>query len=193
MTRIAFVATLAIAAALPAAEIPRKAPELAVKLTPTGEKLLSASKGKAVVLTFISTTCPHCQQLTASLNRIQQEYGSKGVDVLGVAFNPMSNMLVSDFIKQFRPAYPLGWQTRETTLEFLQHSPVMQLYVPIVVIIDKTGMIREQHLGDDSAYNANPEMSIRKSLDATLSKPAPALSTRKPAGATASAATKKKS
>jgi thiol-disulfide isomerase/thioredoxin len=178
LTRLAFAA-LAFAATLPAAEIPRKAPELAIKLTPSGEKLLSSMKGKPVVLTFISTTCPHCQQLTATMNRLRAEYGPKGVEFAGVAFNDMSNMLVPDFNRQFRPSYPIGWQSRQVVLDFLQHSPVMQLFVPIIVIIDRTGTIREQHLGDDAAYSTNTELSIRKSLEQVLKSGSPLSSTKK--------------
>lgn len=153
--------------ALEAAQVPRKAPEFAIRMTPSGQKLLSGQKGKVTVLAFISTTCPHCQQLTAELNRVQTEFGSKGVQVLSAAFNDMSNMLVPDFIKTYKPIYPVGWASREAVLEFLQHSPIMQLYVPILVFVDQTGTIRAQYLGDD-AFHQNEAANIRSKIEELL-------------------------
>jgi len=163
-----FPAALLLAClSLDAAQVPRKAPEFAVRMTPSGQKLLSNMKGKVTVLVFISTTCPHCQQLTPDLNRIQNEYGSKGVQVLGCAFNDMSNMLVPDFIKTYKPNYPLGWAPREAVLEFLQHSPIMQLYVPILVFVDRNGMIRGQYPGDD-AFHQNEAVNIQAKVEELL-------------------------
>ncbi len=39
----------------------RKAPELAFSLPAKGQQLLSQYRGKVVALSFIFTTCPHCQ------------------------------------------------------------------------------------------------------------------------------------
>ena len=183
LTSLLAIATLAFSLA---AEIPRKAPELAIKMSPSGEKLLSSLRGKTVVLTCISTTCPHCQNLTGTLNRISQEYAAKGVVVYGMAFDPDASLKIDGFKSQFRPNYPLGWQTRDVALEFLQHSPIMQLYVPIILIIDKNGMIREQHLGDDTAYQTKADESLRKSLDTILASP------MKTKAATATSASAKK-
>ena len=67
--------------------------------------------------------------------------------MVGAAFNPMANMYVPDFIKQFQPNFPIGSVSRETTLEYLQHSPIMNFYVPIVVFIDRQGIIRDVRVG----------------------------------------------
>jgi thiol-disulfide isomerase/thioredoxin len=162
------------------AEVPRPAPEFVIHLNPSGQILLSQLKGKPVLLALVSTTCPHCQALTSVLNRIYGEYHPKGLEVVSAAFNDMSHMLVPGFIKTYKPAYPLGSSPREPVIAFLQHSAIMQLYVPIVVLIDKHGVIQEQHLGDDE-YWRTQEPSIRASVE-KLMKAAPVVhSTRKKA------------
>jgi hypothetical protein len=34
-------------------------------------------------------------------------------------------------------------------LTYLDHPPMLQMYVPVLVLIDRNGMIRNQYLGDD--------------------------------------------
>ena len=168
--RIALATLLFAGLSLPAfsaGPVPRPSPEFAVKMVPSGQTLISQYKGKAVCLAFISTTCPHCQKLTPVLSKMQQEYGPKGLQVVAAAFNPMANMYVPDFQRQFKPDFPLGWATREAVLEYLQHSAMQQLYVPILVFIDKDGVIREQHLGDDM-YLQREEANIRTSIENIL-------------------------
>lgn len=164
-----------------AGTVPRPSPEFVVKMTPSGETLLSKYKGKPTLLVFISTTCPHCQQLTRVLNNMHREYGPKGLQVVSAAFNPMANMLVSDFIRTYKPEYPMGWTTREAVYEYLQQSHMFQLYVPIIVTIDRAGVIREQHLGDDP-YGHDPDKNVRASVEVIM----------KPASTSAVAAGKKK-
>lgn len=156
-----------------AAQTPRKAPEFAVRLTPSGQSLLSQHRGKVVLLAFMSTTCGHCQKLAPVLSDLQKEYGPRGFQALGVAFNDMANMLVPDFNKQVRPNYPMGWSPRDPVLEFIQHSPMKQLFVPILVFIDRDGMIRSQHLGDDPFFQ-NQNQNLRQTIETMLKSAAPA-------------------
>ena len=56
---------------------------------PTNKQLLLSSfRGKTVVMAFMFTTCPHCQKMAGILAQIQKEYADKGVQVLGVTFDP---------------------------------------------------------------------------------------------------------
>jgi peroxiredoxin len=50
---------------------------------------LAQYKGqKVVVLEFFAPWCPHCQNETTALKQLQQDYGSKGVQVLSVSASP---------------------------------------------------------------------------------------------------------
>ena len=150
-----------------AGPVPRPAGEFVVKMMPTGQQLVSQYKGKVVLLTFFLTTCPHCQQSSLILSKLQNDYGPKGFQALGAAFNPMSHMVITDFIKQFRPTYPVGYASREDVLTYLQHSPIMQLYVPIILLIDKKGVIQHQFLGEDPIMQ-NQEKGLRDLIEAML-------------------------
>jgi len=66
---------LTAAAALHAANIPRKAPDFAIAPTNGQSIALSQYRGKVVALVFILTTCPHCQGAIRCLSEDQNEFG----------------------------------------------------------------------------------------------------------------------
>ncbi len=111
-------------------QVPRPAGEFAINMLGGGQTLLSHYSGKVVLLAFISTTCPHCQHTTQLLNTIQMEYGSRGVQILEAAFNPDVEKLLPAFLAQFRPAFPVGYASRDSVLEYEQASLVKMNYVP---------------------------------------------------------------
>ena len=88
--------------------LPRKAPELAINFPGTGPKLLSQYRGHVVALEFIETTCPHCQAASKVMSRIQNEFKSRGVQVLDAAINPNAGLLVGNFAKEFQTTFPVG-------------------------------------------------------------------------------------
>lgn len=180
-TLLAFTVSLGLIFPGAAATLPRPSPEFAIQMTPSGQTLLTQYKGKVVVLMLISTTCPHCQQTTKMMSEIQKEYKDRGVQVLAAAFNEMANMLVPDFIKQFEPAFPLGYANRDAVLTYLQHPVMMQLYVPSLVFIDRKGMIRYQHTGEDPFIAQNQEKNVRETIETLLKDP---VATKKTLGAT---------
>jgi thiol-disulfide isomerase/thioredoxin len=68
---------------------------------------LSQYKGKVVALAFISTTCPHCQDLTTILNGIAHDYSLRGVQVLKCAFNDDAERTMAGFLDRFKPPFPV--------------------------------------------------------------------------------------
>ena len=179
---------------LSAQEIPRKAPEIAVQLPDGQQLLLSQFKGKVVLLEFLHTTCPHCQQSSMFLERLTKELGPKGFQPIGVAFNDNAAQLVPDFIKQMALTVPVGVPVgpnpREIVLTYLQHSMLKTLYVPQMVFIDRKGVIRAQHGGDDDFFQ-NLEVNVRNQVEALLKEPVPARKARTAAPAKTQSAVKK--
>jgi hypothetical protein len=92
------------------------------------------------------------------------------LQVLAAAFNPMANMLVPDFVKQFQPAFPVGYAERLDVLGYLDHSEQLQMYVPVLVFIDRAGMIRHQYFGDDT-FQQNQEKNMRDTIESLLKEP----------------------
>jgi peroxiredoxin len=175
MNRLFKLVALAGVTLLPAmaVDVPRQAPEFSAKLPNGGQILLSKYRGKVVALEFLFTTCPHCQHASQVMSQLQTEYGPKGFQALGVAFNDMSQMLVSDFVRDFKVNYPVGFSTRPPVNAFLQNDPNNALHVPQIVIIDRKGVIRHQSLPRNDANTAT-ETFMRKTIESLLKEPAAA-------------------
>ena len=169
------------AAASFAVDIPRKAPDFTVTLPQGKTAKFSDYAGKVVAVEFLFTTCPHCQHASQIITKLQNEYGPKGFQAIGVAFNDMANMLVPDFIRDYKVGYPVGWSSREPINAFLQNNPDYALHVPQIVLIDRKGMIRvqSQHQGD--AVTAT-EPNLRKNIEMLLAEPPPATARAKKKG-----------
>src|SRR5215467_9709080 len=132
-----------------AGDVSRPAPELTINLAPNKAIQLSQYKGKTVVLAFILTYCSHCQAVVRGLIKDQAELGPSGLQVLACAIEDMAATAVPGFIRQFSPNFPVGYGTNAEAIKYVQHPPMAAFYMPAVVIIDKTGVIRAQYEGRD--------------------------------------------
>lgn len=164
------LAMAAIVVASQAAEVPRKSPEFAILLPGGKQLLLSQYRGKVVALEFLFTTCPHCQAASRAMSKLNAEYGPKGLQPLGVAFNENSEKLVGEFVRDYGVTYPVGFSPREQVLSYLQNSDG-RVSVPQMVFIDRKGMIRQQSLPMNDANTAS-EANMRKMIETLLAEPA---------------------
>lgn len=175
-----FGVCLAILTAAGALAQQRPAPEFKFHLVDGTPVPLSKYKGKVCVVEFLFTTCPHCQHTSQVLSNLYTEYGPKGFQPLGVAFNEQAIMLVPEFIKSFHVNYPVGVATREKVLEFLALKADSRLMVPQVAIIDKKGVIRFQSSVEGNE-NIHAEKSLREKIEMLLAEGAgPARTTAAP-------------
>jgi peroxiredoxin len=155
---------------LPAADVPRNAPELAVQMGGGRQLLLSQYRGKVVLLEFLHTTCPHCQQSSALIQQLSKEFGPRGFQPVGIAFNDNAAALVPEFVRQLGLTFPVGSAPRDTVIQYLHHPMAKPLYVPQMIFVDRKGVIREQHGGEDD-YLKNLEPNLRASIETLLQQP----------------------
>jgi peroxiredoxin len=162
-----------------AADVGKPSPEFAIRFNDGSQKLLSSYRGKVVVVEFLHTTCPHCQHASEVMSQLYTEFGAKGFQPLGVAWNEMANLLVPDFIKDFKVNYPVGYAPREEVMSYLGFSAVERTVVPQIVWIDRKGVVRSQTppMGDDKLLR---EPYWREMIETMLKEPGPAAS-HKPA------------
>jgi thiol-disulfide isomerase/thioredoxin len=156
----------------------RKAPELAYNVPGQGQKLLSQLRGKVVALSFILTTCPHCQAEARMLTGLQGEYGPRGFQAVDVAINALdenrtpdqANALVQAFAYNFHVGFPVGWIPRDSFLSFLGYSITEYTVVPQLVLIDRKGYIHYQTpaRGDQTSTQ---EATVRQRIQELLAAP----------------------
>ncbi len=186
-TLTAFIALGVSALASP--PVPRPAKEFDFVL-PSGQHIkLSSLKGKVVIVQGLLVTCPHCQAYSAVLSKMQSEYGPRGFQAMGIA-EDVDAAAAQNYVTTYHVNFPVGYTTNDNLLNFLGHSVLERNMVPQVMIIDRQGVIQAE--SDASGTPAlqqedNVRVWIEKLLGpAQATKSAPASSTKKVAGTTAS-------
>jgi thiol-disulfide isomerase/thioredoxin len=156
---------------LHAAEVPRPSSDHTFVLPDGTRQQLSQYKGKVLVVEFLLVTCNHCQNTARVLQRIQKEYGAKGVQVVGISIrNDVSNADLRAFAATYGGnAFPVGKTLDQGQVyAYLQHSIMNpNFYVPQIVVIDRGFTIREYFPGGDPRLN-NEESVLRGVVDKLL-------------------------
>jgi thiol-disulfide isomerase/thioredoxin len=133
---------------------------------------ISSLKGKVVGLLFVHTTCSHCQHASQVFTKLYQEYRSRGFEAVDVAFNPMANLYVKDFVKDFQIGYPVGFGSPDDVLKYLGFSVMERYVVPQIVWIDRQGNIRSQTQPNSSDDKLYQESYWRNMIETLLKEPA---------------------
>jgi peroxiredoxin len=162
---------LAIPTPFAASQVVRQSPDFIINTVDHRQILLSEHRGKVVALLFILTGCPHCQECVASLSKLQGEYGHQGFQALAATIDETANRDVRLFLQQVRPTFPIGFAHRSAVIQYLQHTPDRRMMMPQLVMVDRSGMIREQHSGDHPYFeHAMREKNLRASIEGLLGR-----------------------
>ena len=161
-----------------AAPVPRPSKEFTVA-TPQGQQiLLSSLKGKVAVVQFLFTWCPHCQAFSKVLTQLNADYGSRGFQALGVAFDdddpkapPLKEKAVA-YGQQYA-GFPVGVSSRTPVLSYLGISELERIGVPQIVVIDRQGRIREQSPSTGGGPLGDPA-HLKPLIESLLAEAAPA-------------------
>jgi len=155
-----------------AGDVPRPAPALSVK-TPGGDQVsLESLRGKVVLLEFFLTDCPHCQRTAATIVSVYKDWKPRGLEVLAVAINPDALQKIPEFVQRFNINFPIALGNSPMVKSFADISAVKNFFVPYIFLIDRRGVIRFEHGGDDAAFYQNEAVNLRAEADKLLKEPA---------------------
>jgi peroxiredoxin len=152
-----------------AGTIPRPAPEFVVRLTDDSQILLSQMRGKVVAMEILLTTCPHCKAASKVLTKLQNEWGPRGLQCIGVAIDVAPKLNLPGFVAETAASYPVGYCEYNTTVAFLQPDKPRML-VPQVMIIDRKGIIRAHRGGEDDEFFKDEEKVLRTIIEPLLNE-----------------------
>jgi thiol-disulfide isomerase/thioredoxin len=99
---------------------------------------LSDYRGKVVLINFWATWCPPCRAEIPDLIRLQRDYRSRGLQVIGVTYPPQKLAEVRLFVRRANVNYPVGLGTKGTKLLFTPSETL-----PVTIVIGKDGRIRD--------------------------------------------------
>jgi len=173
LTTLAAFIALGVSA-LAAPPVPRPAKEFDFVL-PSGQHVkLSSLKGKVVIIQGLLVTCPHCQAYSQVLTKMQNEFGPRGFQAMGIA-EDVDAAAAQNYVTTYHVGFPVAYTTNDILLSFLGHSVLERNMVPQVMIIDKQGIIQaESPAGGDPELQqeANVRTWIEKLLGPATTKAA---------------------
>lgn len=149
-------------------EFPRPAPELSFRSIDGRQVSLSDLKGKAVLVMFFSTDCPHCQRTAEVLAPIYAEMKPQGVEVLALAMNPNAQTNLRAFAEKYRADYPVSTASRQEFARFAGLSVMSRFYYPYLLFVDPEGNLIEEHQGSDQRFFADLDASLRSTFEKLL-------------------------
>lgn len=124
------------------AAAPQPTPAFSLKDTKGRAIRLSDYKGKVVLVNFWATWCAPCLAEMPELEKLQREYGKRGLQIVGVSHPTNKASEVIKAIKRLRVSYPILLGDEETLSRF-KVSDVL----PVTVIVDRDGKVRGRILG----------------------------------------------
>ena len=145
---------LAGALLLPAQFNYRRAPGFALPDTQQKYHDLADYRGKVVVIDIMRTDCPHCREMTATLEQVKTKYAGK-VQVLSVVTMPDNMGSVQKYVQANKVTSPVLFDCGQMIASYLKLGPSNPtVSLPTVYVIDRNGMIRSELKGEAATATA---------------------------------------
>jgi thiol-disulfide isomerase/thioredoxin len=103
-----------------------------------GAPSLEQWRGQVLVINFWATWCAPCREEIPGFVRLQERYGARGVQFVGIAFDQPDK--VSEFAREFRMNYPLLLGGLET-MDLLRQAGNRAGVLPYTLVIDRSGQV----------------------------------------------------
>ncbi len=106
---------------------------------------LDAWQGKLLVLNFWATWCPPCVKEMPACMRLQQKYGTQGLQFVGIALDTREE--VAKFVADHRIDFPI-LAGEEDVAVYMQRLGNGNGALPFTVVFDPSGAVRHTHQGE---------------------------------------------
>ena len=121
-------------------------------------------RGKAVILEFMQTSCPHCGAFANILDQVRQKYGDR-VAILSVVNPPDDLKTITAFIASRKVSYPVLMDCGQVAYSYLR-APSFD--IPHVYLIDANGTIRDDVGYSDATKDVFEGRGLFPRLDAVV-------------------------
>src|SRR5215472_1287263 len=131
-----FLAFLDARGAAPVVSAAAAAPSLPAASLPPFVPIQGAApdtKGKAVIVNFWATYCVPCIREIPMFNKLYQEYGAKGLTVLGIGMDEDGAELIKPFLVKYPMQYPVGLGQPKLNTQYKLDG------LPVTLVFDRSG------------------------------------------------------
>lgn len=124
---------------------------------------LADYSGKVLLVNLWATWCGPCRTETPELVKLNKEFRDRGVELIGLSTEDpdASAESVSDFVREYKVDYQIGWATREVALGLMQG----RTNIPQSFIIARDGRIVRRFIGFSPA---STPVQLRQALEQAL-------------------------
>jgi peroxiredoxin len=123
---------------------------------------LKKYRGKMLVIGLMSTTCAHCATAMETLRSVQNSLGPKGLQVVAAVGDPVSQEKINAFAKTANANFPVGFLDQPQFMKLADLKEGQRPFVPVMLYVDRKGIIRSQVFGDDPYMRADVSSAILK-------------------------------
>ena len=123
---------------------------------------LADYKGKVVVLDFYATWCEPCRVETPHLVRLQNEFGPKGFQVIGLNVGGDEDReKVPAYAKEFNIQYPLAYPDDDLVTKYLSDNE----NIPQSFVFDRDGNLLKRFVGYSSRSAGELDTVVRTAVE----------------------------
>ncbi len=105
---------------------------------------LDSWRGRVLVVNFWATWCAPCREEIPEFVRMQDRYGARGLQFVGVAFDQVE--AVATFAREFHINYPLLLGGLDT-MALMRESGNRAGVLPYSLVLDRQGNLLDRHPG----------------------------------------------
>lgn len=109
-----------------------------------GTQSLEQWRGQVLVVNYWATWCAPCREEIPGFVRLQERYGSRGLQFVGIAIDQPDK--VAEFASEFRINYPLLLGGLET-IDLLRQAGNRAGVLPYTLVIDRKGKLASREQG----------------------------------------------
>jgi thiol-disulfide isomerase/thioredoxin len=122
---------------------------------------LADYNGKLLVVDFYATWCQPCRESIPRLISLQQHYGPRGLQVVGLNVGgPDDRIKVPNFMRELNIQYPLGFPDQALTDLFLSDNQT----IPQTFVFGRRGELVKRFIGYQGTIGDELEKVIQKEI-----------------------------
>lgn len=130
----------------------RRAPGFSLPDSTLQRHDLQDFRGRWVLIDFMETSCPHCQELSHTLEGIKKKFGSRVAILSVVIAPPATQQSVASYIKEQRVTVPVLFDQGQMAASYFQATPAKPSFdTPHLFIINPGGSIVRDFSHPDGA------------------------------------------
>lgn len=111
-----------------------------------------------MILDFWATWCPPCRESIPFFSELHRKYGKQGLQIVGMSVDESGEKHLKAFVAEKGIPYSIALASEKVQTDYGIRA------LPVLFVIDKNGIVKEQMLGFSASQAKSLENLIKKLL-----------------------------